>query len=126
MIILCKDCSHNSVCKHKYDYMKTVEKIKTAVDSPFNLQLNCPFYSKEKSNYYNSGITLLNTVDDITLSNKNDTMLNDKSNNNDITGNETIQSFVDTNTKKLDELIKFNNCDGIGVIDCNDTGFYKE
>ena len=123
MIILCKDCSHNSVCKHKYDYMKTVEKIKTAVDSPFNLQLNCPFYSKEKSNYYNNeltldDITLLNTVND-----KNDTML---SNKNDITENETIQSFVDTNTKKLDELIRFNNCDGIGVIDCNDTGFYKE
>ena len=115
MIILCKDCSHNNVCKHKYDYMKTVEKVKTAVDSPFNLQLNCPFYSKEKSNYYDSGITY-NGNGGITLLNSV----------NDIAEDETIQNFVDTNTKKLDELIRFNNCDGIGVIDCNDTGFYKE
>ncbi len=58
MTILCKNCTHNSVCKHKFDYEHTIETLDTKVSTPFTLTLNCPFYKQEQ--YCYSGLTSIN------------------------------------------------------------------
>ena len=58
MTILCKDCAHNSVCKHKFDYKQTIETLNTKIPTPFTLALNCPFYKQEQ--YCYGGLTSIN------------------------------------------------------------------
>ena len=52
MRVLCKDCKHGSVCKHRFDYEQTLENLDAKVPTPFTLSLECPFYGAEQKNSY--------------------------------------------------------------------------
>ena len=56
MKLLCKDCTHGSVCKHRFDFEKTIENLDTKVPTPFSLEISCPFYCIDTQKYYNIGL----------------------------------------------------------------------
>jgi hypothetical protein len=66
MKLLCKDCTHGSVCKHRFDFERTLENLDTKVPTPFTLEISCPFYSADTQKYYNIGLsdfcTTTNTI----------------------------------------------------------------
>jgi hypothetical protein len=52
MKILCKDCAHGAVCKHRFSYEQTLESLDAKVETPFTLSLECPYYTTQKNNNY--------------------------------------------------------------------------
>lgn len=44
MTYKCKNCTHNSVCKHQDSYKKTLDSMNTKIPTPFSISLECPFY----------------------------------------------------------------------------------
>lgn len=57
MKLLCKECTHGSVCKHRYDFERTIENLDAKVPTPFTLEISCPFYSADTQKYYNIGLS---------------------------------------------------------------------
>jgi hypothetical protein len=52
MKIMCKDCVHKSVCKHKYAYERTIESLDVKIEMPFDLHLHCTYYQPDIRDYY--------------------------------------------------------------------------
>ena len=75
MKILCSECTHGDVCKHKATYLKTIDDLKVNVYAPFTLELECPFYtfrtvySNSNLNGYLSTTITADKVPSITFSN---------------------------------------------------------
>ena len=73
MKILCKTCTHGSVCKHRFNYERTIEALDTKVETPFSVILECPFYKEDKTTYSytlnNPNIADISAFDTLTINN---------------------------------------------------------
>ena len=71
MKILCKTCTHDSVCKHRCNYKRTIEALDTKVEAPFIVTLECPFYNEDKTAYAytlnNPNIADISAFDTLTI-----------------------------------------------------------
>ena len=58
MKVLCKECMHKLICKHSEAYYELMSSLDINVAVPFNINIDCAYYSKPAQTYY----TLLNDV----------------------------------------------------------------
>ena len=67
MKILCNDCEHAKVCRHRESYLQTIENLDMKIETPFSVTLDCPFHktkdlSWQTINDYNAYLTSTNNI----------------------------------------------------------------